>query len=147
MRPLLAAMCRALKHSPRRDLGQLQRLLSAPETIAGLPPPAARRYPWSPMPPTLSPDDTIVVSKDQVAADLSGEVVILGMSEGAYFSVSEVAARVWALLQTPRRLGDVVDILMSEYDVPADQCTVEVLAFVEDLAARGLVVRDAAPRP
>ena len=99
------------------------------------------------MPPTLSLDDTLVVSKDQVAADLSGEVVILGMTEGAYFSVSAVAARVWALLQTPRRLGDIVSTLMSEYDVPTDQCAAEVLAFVEDLAARGLVVRDAAPSP
>ncbi|MHB1312596.1 MAG: PqqD family protein [Gemmatimonadaceae bacterium] len=99
------------------------------------------------MPPTLSLDDTLVVSTDQVAADLSGEVVILGMKEGAYFSVSAVAARVWALLQTPRRLCDIVTTLMSEYDVSAGQCATEVLEFAEDLAARGLVVRHAAPHP
>ncbi|MHB0962465.1 MAG: PqqD family protein [Gemmatimonadaceae bacterium] len=91
----------------------------------------------------LSLDDTVVVSNDQVAADLAEEVVILGMKEGMYFSVSAVAARVWALLQTPRRLADVVAALTSEYDVPADQCAAEVLAFVEELAARGLVVRNA----
>ena len=91
----------------------------------------------------LSLDDTVVVSNDQVAADLAEEVVILGMKEGVYFSVSAVAARIWALLQTPRRLGDVVATLTSEYDVPADECTADVLAFVEELAARGLVVRDA----
>lgn len=94
---------------------------------------------------TLSLGDTVVVSNDQVAADLAEEVVILGMKEGMYFSVSAVAARIWALLQTPRRLGDVVATLMSEYDVPADACTAEVLAFVEELAARGLVVRDVPP--
>jgi len=93
----------------------------------------------------LNLDDTLVVSSDQVAADLSGEVVILGMKEGAYFSVSAVAARVWALLQVPCRLGDIVATLLSEYDVPADQCAAEVLEFAEDLAARGLVVRHAAP--
>ncbi len=92
---------------------------------------------------TLSLGDTVVVSNDQVAADLAEEVVILGMREGMYFSVSAVAARIWALLQTPRRLADVVATLTSEYDGPADECTAEVLAFVEDLAARGLVVRDA----
>jgi hypothetical protein len=89
-------------------------------------------------------DDTVVVSNDQVAADLSGEVVILGMKEGLYFSVSGVGARIWALLQTPRRLSDVVAILTSEFDVGDDQCAPEVLAFIGDLAERGLVVRDAA---
>src|SRR5512133_79132 len=95
---------------------------------------------------TLSLDDTFVVSNDQVAADLAEEVVILGMKEGAYFSVSAVAARIWALLQTPRRLADVVATLTAEYDVPADECAADVLAFAEELAARGLVVRDAPPR-
>lgn len=93
---------------------------------------------------SFSLGDTVVVSNDQVAADLAEEVVILGMKEGTYFSVSAVAARIWALLQTPHRLADVVATLTSEYDVPADVCTAEVLAFVEELAARGLVVRDAA---
>ena len=92
---------------------------------------------------TLSLGDIVVVSNDQVAADLSEEVVILGMKEGTYFSVSAVAARIWALLQSPRRLADVVAALRSEYDVPAEQCAAEVLAFVEELAARGLVVRSA----
>ena len=92
---------------------------------------------------TLSLGDTVVVSTDQVAADLAEEVVILGMKEGAYFSVSAAAARIWALLQTPRRLADVVATLTSEYDVPAEQCTADVLVFVEELAARGLVVRNA----
>ncbi len=96
---------------------------------------------------TPSLDETFVVSNDQVAADLAEEVVILGMKEGAYFSVTAVAARVWGLLQTPRRLSDVVATLTSEYDVSAEQCAAEVLAFVEELASRGLVVRDAAPAP
>ncbi len=96
---------------------------------------------------TLSLGDTVVLSNDQVAADLAEEVVILGMQEGAYFSVSAVAARIWVLLQTPRRLDDVVAILTSEYDVAAAQCAEEVLAFVGELAERGLVVRDAASAP
>jgi hypothetical protein len=96
---------------------------------------------------SLTLDDTLVASEDQVSADLSGEVVILGMKEGAYFGVEVVGARIWELLQTPRRLGDVVATLTAEYSVPPDQCAADVLAFVEDLAGRGLVVRDAAPAP
>lgn len=99
------------------------------------------------MAPTLSLDDVFVVSPDQVAADLGGEVIILGMKEGAYFSVTAAAERIWTLLQSPRRLGDIVSTLTSEYDVGADQCTRDVLAYVEDLRARGLVVRHVESAP
>lgn len=99
------------------------------------------------MPASLSLNDTVVVSDNQVSADLSGEVVILGMKEGSYFGVDAAGARIWALLQVPRRLGDVVATLVDEYEVPTDQCAADVLVFVEDLAERGLVVRDAAAAP
>ncbi len=99
------------------------------------------------MPSSLTLDDTLVVSENQVSADLSGEVVILGMKEGAYFGVDEAGARIWALVQTPRRLRDVVALLVAEYDVPPEQCAAELLAFVEDLVARGLVVRHVAAAP
>jgi len=87
-------------------------------------------------------DDVIVVSSDQVSADLSGETIILGMREGAYFGVSAAGSRIWSLLQQPRRLRDVVSVLTAEYEVDADQCTSELLAFVDDLLSRGLVSRD-----
>ena len=93
------------------------------------------------IPASLTLDDTVVVSDNQVSADLSGEVVILGMREGAYFGVDAAGARIWALLQAPRRLRDVVATLVAEYEVPAEQCASDVLVFVEDLAERGLVVR------
>lgn len=86
----------------------------------------------------LSLDTVLVVSTNQVAADLSGEVIILGLNEGVYFSTAATAARIWELLQTPRRLSDIVDTLLQEYDVTAEQCTSEVLAFAEELCARGL---------
>lgn len=100
-----------------------------------------------PMPERLTLADSVVVSDNQVSADLSGEVVILGMQEGAYFGVDAAGARIWALLQTPRRLGELVTTLTDEYAVPADQCAADVLAFVEDLLDRGLVTRGADTAP
>ena len=95
------------------------------------------------MPTSLTLDDVIVVSDNQVSADLSGEVVILAMKEGVYFGAEDAGARIWKLLQTPRRLADVVATLTTEYAVPEDQCATDVLAFVEELASKGLVMRDA----
>ncbi|MBI2407096.1 MAG: PqqD family protein [Gemmatimonadetes bacterium] len=93
----------------------------------------------------LSLDDVLVVSTDQVSADLSGETVILGMREGAYFGVRDVGARIWALLQQPRRLAEVVAILADEYEVDAPTCEADVLAFAAELFESGLVNRQNAP--
>ena len=99
------------------------------------------------MPATLTLDDTVVVSDNQVSADLPGEVVILAMKEGVYFGAAAAGKRIWELLQTPRRLSDVVATLTTEYAVPADQCASDVLAFVRDLAGQGLVKRNADAAP
>jgi len=93
------------------------------------------------MNPPLSLDVVVTRSPDQVSADLSGEVVILGMRDSVYYGVDQVAARVWALLQTPMRLQSVVDTLLAEYDVAAADCADAVLAFVSTLEAKGLVTR------
>lgn len=99
------------------------------------------------MPASLTLDDVIVVSDNQVSADLSGEVVILAMKEGVYFGAEAAGARIWDLLQTPRRLRDVVETLTREYAVPAEQCAADLLAFVGELADQGLVMRDAEAAP
>ena len=52
------------------------------------------------MPASVTLDDPLVVSEHQVSAGLSGEVVILGMRERAYFGADKAGARIWALLMT-----------------------------------------------
>ena len=92
---------------------------------------------------SLSNTSVVVVSQDQVSADLSpdpsGEVVILGLKDGVYYELNEVGARIWRLIQQPRSVQSVIDTLLAEYDVPAQQCAADVLALAEDMVNRGLV--------
>ena len=115
------------------------------ETGRSLSPAVWNGYALPNMASSLALDDTLVASRDQVFADLAGEIIILGMRDGAYFGATDTAARIWALLQTPQRLDAVVETLTREYNVPADRCAADVLAFAEELVARGLAVRDVAP--
>ena len=89
----------------------------------------------------LTLDTTVVASRDQVAANLAEEVIILGMRDGVYYGVDGVAARVWALVQQPARIDEVVRTLLQEYEVVAESCEAEVIAFVAELEASGLVTR------
>ncbi|HEY3285990.1 MAG TPA: PqqD family peptide modification chaperone [Gemmatimonadaceae bacterium] len=89
----------------------------------------------------LTVADAVVASRDQVSADVAGEAVILGMRDGVYYGVDRVAARIWTLVQRPVVIHEVVQAICDEYDVEPAECAADVLAFVELLLAKGLVVR------
>jgi hypothetical protein len=51
-----------------------------------------------------------------------------------------VGARVFELLEEPRTLDDVIDVLLTEYDVDRETLTADVTDLVAELLARSLVV-------
>jgi Coenzyme PQQ synthesis protein D (PqqD) len=89
---------------------------------------------------TLLRDSVVKVAKEQVACDLAGEAVILSLKSGQYFGLNEVGARVWNLIQEPKTVKEIRDTLLKEYDVESECCERELLALLQDLAAKGLVV-------
>lgn len=88
----------------------------------------------------------VVASGDQVSAPVAHDVVILGMTDGVYYGLDAVGARVWSLVQEPRTLGEVAAAIEAEFDVTHDQALSDLLALANDLLARGLIeVVTAAP--
>jgi hypothetical protein len=85
----------------------------------------------------------VVAAADQVSADLDGEAAILNLSNGVYYGLNPVGARVWELVQEPVAVGALCDRLMEEFDVERRRCEEEVLALLAELAgARLIEVRD-----
>ena len=88
---------------------------------------------------TVHPDSVVVVSRDQMASDIGGETVILGMKAGRYYGLDAVGVRVWQLIQNPALVSDVTKTLVAEYDVDAERCESDVLRLLDSMAAAGLV--------
>jgi hypothetical protein len=84
-------------------------------------------------------DSTVTATPGQVSADLSGEAVILSLEKGEYFGLNEVGSKVWALIHQPRRVGDVCDAIMSEYDVGRQDCERDVVELLTRMCDEGLV--------
>lgn len=87
----------------------------------------------------LTADSVVVVSRDQMASDIAGETVILGLSAGRYYGLDAVGARIWQLIQTPKTLADVRETLVHEYDVEPGRCEADLLQLLEQMLAAGLV--------
>jgi hypothetical protein len=93
----------------------------------------------------LSIDSIVSAAREQVSSELAGEVVILNLRAGVYHGLESTGARVWQLIQKPRTVCDVRDVLLSEYDVEAGTCERDLLELLEELANHGLLEVHAQP--
>jgi hypothetical protein len=89
--------------------------------------------------PALSAASVVVASKEQVSSELAGEAILLSLQTAMYYGVGGVGARIWDLLREPVRVADVRDAILREYDVEPDRCERDLLAFLRELAAQGLI--------
>jgi hypothetical protein len=88
---------------------------------------------------TFTPETVVVASRDQVASDLAGETVLLSMTTARYYGLADVGARIWELLREPVRVSAICDTIAREYNVSPDRCQADVVRFLADLEASGLI--------
>jgi hypothetical protein len=91
------------------------------------------------LPTPIGTSSCIVQRPNQVAASIDGVTAIMGVEHGAYYLMDAVGSDIWARIERPRRVSDVCDELVAEYDVDASTCETQVLEFVAELRERGLI--------
>ena len=95
---------------------------------------------------TILGSSIVVAAKNQVSADLAGEAVILNLESGVYYSLDDVGAYIWSLIQEPRTVNEIRDAILEEYEVEPDRCERDIVALLEQLADAGLIEsRDETP--
>lgn len=88
---------------------------------------------------TVSLQDVLVQGSGHIVSDMGEEKVMLSIRNGKYYNLGEVGGRVWELMAEPVSVHRVIEALMGEYAVERGECEQQVLAFVEMLAAEGLI--------
>jgi hypothetical protein len=88
----------------------------------------------------LSGSATIRASDQQVSSDLSGETVILNLEDGVYYGLNSVGTHIWTLLQEDRSVEELHRQLVKTYDISPEQCMEYLLALLEELHERQLIV-------
>jgi Coenzyme PQQ synthesis protein D (PqqD) len=87
----------------------------------------------------ISETSIVVVTKDQVSCDLSGEAAILNLKSGVYFGLNTVGASIWKLIQEPRTVKEIRDSILKEFDVDPDRCENDILEILQELSTHGLI--------
>lgn len=82
----------------------------------------------------------LVASRDHVSCEVEDEMVILSLHTGEYYGLNPVALRVWSLLEQPRSVAEVRDVLLAEYaGVTPEECTEQLLGLLADMVELRLV--------
>ena len=93
---------------------------------------------------TISNDSIVVAVKSQVSREVDAETVVLHVDKGFYFGLNEVATLIWNQLQKPRKVQEIRDAILREYEVSDEECERDLFALLRELSEKGLVeVHDA----
>lgn len=84
--------------------------------------------------------NTILTRNEEVmSAPVDREIVFLNQSTDSYVALDEVGRRIWELLEQPRSLGELIDLLCAEFDGTRDTITTDVVSFLRELDEEGIV--------
>jgi hypothetical protein len=79
-------------------------------------------------------DDTAwMASEKVVVAELGEGLALLNLATNEYFSLNDVGAFVWSVLQAPRPRREVLSAVMEEYEVAESDCAADVDRLLEEL--------------
>ena len=78
-----------------------------------------------------------------LSAKVGDELIMMSLERERYIGLSEVGARIWELVETPRSVDDLCACLVGEYDVAADRVRAETESFLRELAGCRAVEFDA----
>lgn len=76
-----------------------------------------------------------------VAAEMDGETVMMDIDKGTYFALNGTGTHIWAALETPTTVAEIIEALRETYDTSAaDELEAEVTAFLNALCSNDLVL-------
>lgn len=80
-----------------------------------------------------------MASDEVVAANLGDGLALLNLRTNEYFSLNEVGAFVWNVLQSPQPRGEIIRAVTDKFEVEADVCAGDLDLLLEDLRRASLI--------
>jgi hypothetical protein len=84
-------------------------------------------------------EQTIVQAEGYIVSDMNGEKVMMSVNNGKYYNLGKIGGRIWELLASPTTVSQLVDTLISEYDVDRTMCEQQVSAFIQTMHKEALI--------
>ena len=87
----------------------------------------------------MDKDTKIVLKKKLNVTDLAGEKVMVDFECGKYFLIKGVGNDIWDMVQEEITPNEIIEKLLSEYDVSREDCEKSVMEFLEKMESLNFI--------
>jgi hypothetical protein len=87
----------------------------------------------------LTPDTIVSWHPAQASAEIDGDVVVMGFTQGKYVGLNDIASAVWRRLERPQPVAALCDGMIRDFDGDADEIRRDILALLAELHEFGLL--------
>ena len=87
----------------------------------------------------MTPSTTITRIDNLLSCDLAGEAVMLDPRRSLYYGLNPVGTLIWKSIEKPCTVDDIQRSVLRTFDVSAEDCRRDVLAFLRELEKAGLI--------
>lgn len=82
----------------------------------------------------------IVQEKGNIVSDMDGDKVMMNITNGKYYNLGTIGGRIWELIAEPVTAHEIVEKLLSEYEIEQAVCEEHVGTFLKHLMDEKLVL-------
>ena len=87
----------------------------------------------------ISLDQVVRRNEKTASRVLAGEAIVLTPKDSKIHNLNETGSRIWELLAEEPTVEDIIAQIRGEFEVSEEQAQMDVIAFLEELAAKGMV--------
>lgn len=87
----------------------------------------------------LALQDKIKRSENFMTAKVDDDIVMMSIEQGSYFSLDSIGSAIWADLARPTQINALCKRLVTRYQVEQTRCEADVLHFLDEMVAVGMI--------
>ena len=75
-----------------------------------------------------------------IDGELDNNQIMMDLENGKYYGLNPVGKRIWELIEQPKTFDQIIESLLSEFEVSEIQCKQETELFLEKAVLNKLIV-------
>jgi Coenzyme PQQ synthesis protein D (PqqD) len=84
-------------------------------------------------------ESTVVQHPALMSSEMGEEVVMMVLEKSAYYALDDIGSTIWRLISVPITVNQLCFSLIEKFDVPLEQCQIDVLGFLNDIYEQNLI--------
>lgn len=87
----------------------------------------------------MTNEEGVVRRADAVWRDVEGETIVLDLASSQYLGINSTGTLLWEAIAQPTTVDALVRLLVERFEIGQDRALVDVEAFLQECARRGLL--------